>query len=240
MVRTVMSKATIEERMDNLNSSPKTVHESESDARAVDRLVFFSDAVIAIIITLMVLEVRLPALPEHASEAEVRDALIALGPKYVAVLLSFLVIGLFWTPHHRRFNWVRRIDGLLVWCNLIYLLVLASVPFATGLVAEHPGPTSTIVYACVLATSSLVAAVLWWHVKHRPEIIANPRAYREMRVAIWMTIATFFVFLASATVALWNYTLAQYMWVLVFFAGRTVGWVFHRSKPAEAASSQAT
>jgi uncharacterized membrane protein len=226
--------------MDNLNASSKPVHQGESDARAVDRLVFFSDAVIAIIITLMVLEVRLPALPEHASEAEVRDALIALGPKYVAVLLSFLVIGLFWTLHHRRFNWVRRVDGWLVWCNLIYLLVLASIPFATSLVAEHSGPTSTIVYAGVLGTSSLVAAVLWRHVKHRPEIVANEWAHREMRVAIWMSIATVCVFLASAIIALWNYTLAQYMWVLVFFAGRTVGWAFHLSNPAGAASSQAT
>jgi uncharacterized membrane protein len=81
-------------------------HESKLDDRAVDRLVFFSDAVIAIIITLMVLEVRLPALPEHTSDAEVLRALVALWPKYLAVALSFLVIGLFWTLHHRRFNWV--------------------------------------------------------------------------------------------------------------------------------------
>ena len=58
--------------------------ERELDARAVDRLVFFSDAVIAIIITLMVLEVRLPVLPEHVGEAEVLRAILALWPKYLA------------------------------------------------------------------------------------------------------------------------------------------------------------
>jgi len=111
--------------------------ERELDARAVDRLVFFSDAVIAIIITLMVLEVRLPVLPEHVGEAEVLRAILALWPKYLAVVLSYLVIGLFWTLHHRRFNWVRRVDATLVWLNLLYLLAIACVPFATSLTAEH-------------------------------------------------------------------------------------------------------
>lgn len=209
---------------------PDATHE---DARAVDRLVFFSDAVIAIIITLMVLEVRLPPLSEHASQEQVLEGLIALIPKYLAVLLSFLVIGLFWTLHHRRFNWVRKVDGWLVWCNLVYLLVLASVPFATSLVSEHSGPISTVVYACVLATASLVAAVLWWHVKRRPEIVANPHAHREMRLAIWMSAATFLIFLSSAAVALWNHSVAQYMWALVFVAGRAAGWMFRWRNPAE-------
>ncbi|HWB45281.1 MAG TPA: TMEM175 family protein [Hyphomicrobiaceae bacterium] len=220
--------------MASVNAAPKPVHEGESDARAVDRLVFFSDAVIAIIITLMVLEVRLPPLAEHASQEELLQALIALIPKYLAVLLSFLVIGLFWTLHHRRFNWVRKVDERLVWCNLVYLLVLASVPFATGLLSEHSGWVSSIVYACVLALASLVAAVLWWHVKHSPEIIANDWAHREMRLAIWMSIATAGVFLGSIPVALWNHTIAQVMWVLVFFAGRAVGWAFRLRNPMPA------
>jgi uncharacterized membrane protein len=104
--------------------------------------------------------VRLPPLPEHTSDAEVLRALLALWPKYLAVVLSFLVIGLFWTLHHRRFNWVRRVDAPLVWLNLLFLLAMACVPFATALTAEHPGRTSTIVYAGVLGVASLITSVL--------------------------------------------------------------------------------
>jgi uncharacterized membrane protein len=205
----------------------------ELDARAVDRLVFFSDAVIAIIITLMVLEVRLPSLPEHAGEAEVLRALAALWPKYLAVVLSFLVVGLFWTLHHRRFNWVRRVDGALVWLNLLYLLAMACVPFATALTAEHPGRTSTIVYAGVLGVASLLASLLWWHVGRRPEIMASSVASREMRLATLMSLASAGVFLVSIGVAFASSDLAQYVWVLVFFANRAVRRVYHWGHPAD-------
>lgn len=212
---------------------PDHAHESKLDDRAVDRLVFFSDAVIAIIITLMVLEVRLPALPEHGSDAQVLRALLALWPKYLAVVLSFLVIGLFWTLHHRRFNWVRRVDGALVWLDLVYLLVLACVPFATSLTSEHPGRTSTIVYAGVLGLASLISGVLWWHVGRRPEIMANAGAYREMRLATLMSLVSAGVFGVSIIVAFLSADLAKYFWVLVFLANRVAHQVYDSRHPVE-------
>jgi uncharacterized membrane protein len=191
-------------------------------ARAVDRLVFFTDVVIAIVITLMVLEVRLPPLPPNAGEAAVLQALIDLWPKYVSVVLSFLVVALFWTFHHLRFNWVRQVNPTLVWLNLFYLLAMACVPFATSLTAEHPGRISTIVYAGVLAAASLISALLWWLVGRRPEIVASAVAKREMRLATHLSLATAGLFLLSIGVAFWDSTLAQCVWVLVFFANRAV------------------
>jgi len=98
-------------------SADSPARSDELDARAVERLVFFSDAVIAIIITLMVLKVRLPQLPEHAGDAALRSALAALGPKYHAVLLSFCVIGLFWMVHHRRS--IACCASMWAWCASI-------------------------------------------------------------------------------------------------------------------------
>jgi uncharacterized membrane protein len=207
-------------------------HQSKLDDRAVDRLVFFSDAVIAIIITLMVLEVRLPTLPEHTSDAELLRALLDLWPKYRAVVLSFLVIGLFWTLHHRRFNWVRRVDGTLVWLDLVYLLVLACVPFATSLTSEHPGRTSTIVYAGVLGLASLLSAALWWHVGRRPEIAANAEASREMRLATLMSLVSTAVFALSIAAAFLRPDFAKYLWILVFFANRTARRIYEWRHPA--------
>jgi uncharacterized membrane protein len=195
----------------------------ELDAKAVDRLVFFSDAVIAIVITLMVLEVRLPALPEHATDAQVVAALIALWPKYFAVVLSFLVIGLYWTLHHRRFNFVRRVDSQLVWLNLIFLLTMACVPFATALVAEHPDLVGTVVYAATLAILSITAALVWWAVGRRPEIRADPAARREMRIAVVMGLLSAAFFSVSIAVAFVSTLLAKGLWLLFFLANRVAG-----------------
>jgi uncharacterized membrane protein len=213
--------------------------ERELDARAVDRLVFFSDAVIAIIITLMVLEVRLPVLPEHVGEAEVLRAILALWPKYLAVVLSYLVIGLFWTLHHRRFNWVRRVDATLVWLNLLYLLAIACVPFATSLTAEHPGRTSTIVYAGVLGLATMISALLWRHVGRRPEIMASATASREMHLATLMSVASAGVFVVSIGVAFSSSSLAQYFWVLVFFANRAARYAYDWRHAGDRAAADA-
>jgi len=173
-----------------------------------------------------VLEVRLPVLPEHVGEAEVLRAILALWPKYLAVVLSYLVIGLFWTLHHRRFNWVRRVDATLVWLNLLYLLAIACVPFATSLTAEHPGRTSTIVYAGVLGLATMISGLLWRHVGRRPEIMASATASREMHLATLMSVASAGVFVVSIGVAFSSSNLAQYFWVLVFFANRAARYVY--------------
>ena len=75
---------------------------------------------------------------------------------------------------------MRRVDATLAWLNLLYLLAIACVPFATSLTAEHPGRTSTIVYAGVLGLATLISALLWRHVGRRPEIMASAAASREM------------------------------------------------------------
>jgi uncharacterized membrane protein len=70
------------------------------------------------------------------------------------------VIGLFWTMHHRHFNWVRRVTGRVVWLNLLYLLALATIPYATAVLAVHPGRTGTILYASTLAVVSCISALV--------------------------------------------------------------------------------
>ncbi len=80
-------------------------HEASDKGRlGLDRLIFFSDAVFAISITLLVLEIRLPAMEGNVTSTMLVSGLLALWPKYLAYVISFLVIGIFWIAHHRGFN----------------------------------------------------------------------------------------------------------------------------------------
>lgn len=102
----------------------------------LERLAFFSDAVFAIAITLLVIEIR---LPELESEAGLGNALLALFPKYIAFLVSFFVIGRFWVGHHNAFSHMKTCDNKLVLRNLFFLMTIAFMPFPTALISAYGG-----------------------------------------------------------------------------------------------------
>jgi uncharacterized membrane protein len=107
---------------------------------ALERLIFFSDAVFAIAITLLVFEIHVPEM--HAANPTDRDFLVGLAnlfPNFAGFFTSFFVIGLFWAGHHRAFNCARHWSPRLVWPNLLLLSAVAAMPFTTAFAAEYYG-----------------------------------------------------------------------------------------------------
>lgn len=96
-------------------------------------MTFFSDAVVAIAITLLAID--LP-VPEGETSAEVLASVSASGFEYLAFLISFAVIARNWVAHHRVFRWVRRADGPIVWLNLLWLFLVVINPFLTRVLTE--------------------------------------------------------------------------------------------------------
>jgi uncharacterized membrane protein len=117
-------------------------------AHALERLVFFSDAVFAISITLLVIELKVPALPRGASDIEFLQALANLTPHFVGFLVSFFVIGAFWSGHHRAFDCARHWSPKLLMPNLFLLCSVAGMPFFTALVSEYYGKLVPAVAYC--------------------------------------------------------------------------------------------
>ena len=114
---------------------------------AVERFVFFSDAVFAIAITLLALEIKAPSPGVNADEAAWEAALLYLTPSLLAFVLGFYVIGSIWTAHHEVFRLVRRFDERLLAPNMLLLFAVVLVPFATALMGsttQAPAPTRSI------------------------------------------------------------------------------------------------
>ncbi|HKV35043.1 MAG TPA: TMEM175 family protein [Pyrinomonadaceae bacterium] len=101
-----------------------------------ERVVFFSDAVFAIVITLLVLELKVPHITEHTDSA-LRHALVELLPQVIGFVVSFLIIGLMWIEHHRIFRYIDNYNAGLLWRNLLLLLCVSFVPFPTALFSEN-------------------------------------------------------------------------------------------------------
>ncbi len=118
------------------------------------RLEAFSDAVIAIIITIMVLELRAPADTQWSS-------LRPLLPVFFAYLLSFVNLGIYWNNHHHLLHSIRHVTGGVLWANLHLLFWLSLLPFATGWLGEHHvSKASAILYGGVLLLAALAYYVL--------------------------------------------------------------------------------
>jgi uncharacterized membrane protein len=110
--------------------------EKTHDQFQLERLAFFSDAVFAIAITLLIIEVRLPATTPE-TERGIAQGLADLIPQYIGFFVSFFVIGRFWIGHHRVFGRLKRVDDILVWRNLLFLMTIAFMPFPTALVSHY-------------------------------------------------------------------------------------------------------
>ena len=124
---------------------------------ALERLVFFSDAVFAIAITLLVIEIHIPELPENASNREAWIELLKLFPSLFGFALSFIVIARFWAGHHRIFGMAEHYDDSFVWPNLFLLMSIAFMPFATGFMARNLGEVvPTLLYNLTLVTTALL------------------------------------------------------------------------------------
>ncbi len=124
-----------------------------------NRLEAFSDGVIAIIITIMVLEIKVP-------HGETLDTLIPLIPVLLSYVLSFIYVGIYWNNHHHFMHMVHNVNGRILWANLHLLFWLSLIPFATGWMGEnHIGALPVALYGfilfmCSVAYSILVRAVL--------------------------------------------------------------------------------
>jgi TMEM175 potassium channel family protein len=133
-----------------------------------ERIAAFSDGVIAIIITIMVLELK---LPEAAASGETWSAFVApLAPKLAVYALSFSIVGALWINHHQMLALVRRATPQLMWMNLLLLFFMSLVPLATGFLGEHPlSGRAVSFYAVIMALSSAVFGLLRYHLGRMPE-----------------------------------------------------------------------
>lgn len=118
------------------------------------RLEAFSDGVIAIIITIMVLELKVPHEPTF-------QALLDLAPVFLSYVLSFLYVGIYWNNHHHMVHTVKAVSGPILWANLHLLFWLSLFPFATGFMGEnHFAPLPSVLYGLVLLMAALAYYLL--------------------------------------------------------------------------------
>jgi uncharacterized membrane protein len=191
------------------------VHPPKKDEMGLERLVFFSDAVFAIAITLLALEIRLPEDIVHASNTELLQSLISIWPKYLGYSIGFLSIGNFWVIHHRQYRYIERYDTRLVFINLLILMSVAFIPFPTAVISENGNRTATILYALSASAVGLLSGLLWIYASYERRLVAPDMEYAVVRRGIVRNLIAPAVFLFSIGLSYFDPDLAKFSWILI-------------------------
>lgn len=139
----------------------------DHDAPGTGRLEAYSDAIFAIIMTLLILEVHVPHLASHNMEAFF-ESMKDIAPKIGSFAFSFLTIAIFWVNHHHFFHRVRFVDWKLLWINNALLFWLSVTPFTTAFLGDFPMHQGVVsLYCFVMGMAALCFTVMLWYVYFR-------------------------------------------------------------------------
>ncbi len=133
----------------------------------ISRLEAFSDGVFAIVITLLILDIRFPEAPYSQFTA----TLVSMVPRILAYVMSFIIIGLYWVIHHNSMHAIKKTDRGFLWLNILLLLCVSFIPFPTSLVGRYPfqaGPI--IIYGLTLITCNVVGYITVVYVHFHPHL----------------------------------------------------------------------
>lgn len=182
------------------------------------RLEAFSDGVLAIIITIMVLELKVP----HGTDWAV---LQALWPVFVSYVLSFIYVGSYWNNHHHMLQATRQVRGVVLWANLHFLFWLSLVPFVSGWMGEnHFAPLPTALYGVVLLMSALAYWLLQYSLSRQPENAVLARALgRDFKGKL-----SLLLYLVAISLALWLPAVAWVLYALVALLWLVPDWRIER------------
>jgi uncharacterized membrane protein len=171
-----------------------------------NRLEAFSDGVIAIIITIMVLELKVP-------HGESIDTLAPLIPVFLSYVLSFIYVGIYWNNHHHMLHASHKVTGAILWANLHLLFWLSMFPFATGWMGEnHFAATPSALYGGVL----LMAAIAYWLLQQRIIAAEGPDSLLKQAVGgDWKGKLSPVTYAIAIPFAFWSQWVSLGLYVLV-------------------------
>lgn len=196
------------------------------------RIEALADGVFAIVMTLLVFDLRVPEVPL----AELPGALFSLWPKFLGYITSFVLLGIYWTGHRNQFNFIKRADQNFHWLNILFFCAVCLVPFSTGLLSRYSGIWLTVaIYGLNLIAIGLMLFVLWTYATYRYHLVDPDLPQPVMRLARQRSLLAPAFYVVAVLVGLINPRFSLIIFALVpllyIFPGLQHFWTYlaHRS-----------
>jgi uncharacterized membrane protein len=187
--------------------------------RELARIVNFSDGVFAIVITLLILTIQAPDIPDTLAAQELPSRLLALTPKFLSYIISFLVVATYWMAHHSVFEPIRGYDRTLLWLNFLFLMTISFLPFPTSLLGEYAEQQLTVViYAANVSVASLLLASISLYATNGRRLTSPDLDERTQRHRLIQGLVVPVVFLLSIVISFFSVEAAMYSWLLLLIA----------------------
>jgi uncharacterized membrane protein len=195
----------------------------------LERILFFSDAVMAIAITLLVIDLKLPDIPVSLAATELAARLAELTPRIVSFVISFAVVGIYWSSHHRYFGYIRRYDGRLIFMNLVFLLFIVLMPFVASLLGQYGYlPIAVIAYGLAVAATGFSIGSIWWYASYHHRLVDDDLDGEFIRVRNRVALVVPLIFVASVPFAWLSPIITLAIWWIAPFASILVLRVLER------------
>lgn len=184
----------------------------ESDE--TDRLLALSDGVIAIAITLLVLEITVPEIPPGSQISVLPNLIFERWHEFFGFVLSFLVIASYWVNHRRIFVHIERHDKGIVWLNHLFLLMVVLVPFASSVFATYPDQFGVMFLSGTLALTGFSLALLWSYASWK-QLVEDGFRSQTVEIQAARFLASPLVFVLSVVAASFDVGLGILTWLLL-------------------------
>jgi len=194
------------------------------------RLEGLTDAVFAIAMTILVLDIHVPELLEHATSADLFSSLTPLWPRIASFGVSFIILGMFWVAHHTEFRYIKKIDHMLIWLNIFYLLFISLLPFTAALLGRYPqNQTAVVIYGLHLMMMVIFQYLIWHHAVSRKGLVVEDLDPRVNKLADRVGYLGIGAYVVAIALSFWNVNFALAIYVVIPLP-YIFGWIYRLEK----------
>ncbi len=184
-----------------MNDQEKT-HLTATHGFSKHRIEALTDGIFAVAMTLLVIELKIPEALHGSGETALQHQLLVLIPKYIAWIISFFVLAIFWLSSHRQLHYVRHVDGKILALKLVFLAFVSFMPFASALAGEFVYLfTSQVIYASTMFMLGIMSLLTCRYIYRHPDLCSTAMSEATYRAARFRTNCLLVVALMSIVVA---------------------------------------